>query len=98
MSSRRARVLGVGLVLGLVLHAWALPALVDHGVAGALLAGGGHIGTIAAAAAVLLLRLVGAVAVALIPVVLVGALMSHLTRPGTLRPPRARGPTPDPGP
>jgi hypothetical protein len=62
---------GLGLLIGLV-HALAARALVDHGVAGALLAGGGGWSTVAAAAGFLLFRLASVVALAAVPAMLVG--------------------------
>lgn len=66
-------ILGAALV-----HALAARALIDHGVAGALLAGGGGWGTIAAAAGFLVFRLACVVAVATVPAVL---LWRWLSRP-----------------
>lgn len=61
---------GLGLLVGLA-HALAARGLVDHGVAGALLAGGGGWSTVAAAAGFLLLRLVSFVALAAVPAMLI---------------------------
>jgi uncharacterized membrane protein len=61
---------GLAALIGLV-HALAARALVDHGVAGALLAGGGGWGTVVGAAGFLLFRLASVVAVATVPAVLV---------------------------
>jgi hypothetical protein len=65
-----AALAGLGLALALV-HALAARALIDQGVAGALLAGGGSWSTVAAAAGFLLLRLACFVALAAVPAVLV---------------------------
>lgn len=67
---RLAMLAGLGLALALV-HALAARALIDHGVAGALLAGGGGWSTVAAAAGFLLFRLACLVALATVPAVLV---------------------------
>ncbi|MCA9655531.1 MAG: hypothetical protein KC501_36785 [Myxococcales bacterium] len=68
MSPRRRRsALLLGLLLAPLAHALALRALLDHELAGALLAGGGGWSSVLAAACVLLLRLLGFVALALAP-------------------------------
>ena len=71
---RRWRGLAVLVVLGsvaAVVHGLAASALVDHGVAGALLAGGGGWTTVASAALFLLFRLSCFVALAATPALLV---------------------------
>lgn len=73
---------GVVLVLG---HALWARCLVDHGVAGALLAGGGEWTTVVAAAGFLLFRLAGFVALAAVPAVLV---WRWTARPERFEPPR----------
>lgn len=65
---RWAWLLGLGLAAALM-HTLAAGAMVDHGVAGALLAGGGGWGTVLAAAGFLLLRLVCFVALACVPAI-----------------------------
>ncbi len=71
---RLAGLTGLGFATPLV-HELAARALIDHGVAGALLAGGGGWDTVLAAAAFLLLRLACFVALAAVPAVLVGFLV-----------------------
>ena len=71
---RRWRGLALLVVLGTLaalVHALAASALVDHGVAGALLAGGGGWGSVASAALFLLFRLSCFVALAVAPALLV---------------------------
>lgn len=69
---------GVLAVLGIALaHALAARILIDEGVAGALLAGGGGWGTIAAAAGFLVFRLACMVAMAAVPAVLVWRWLSR---------------------
>lgn len=78
MKNPRRRAWGLVLlvVLGPLVHALAARALIDHGVAGALLAGGGGASTVIAAAGFLLLRLVGFLAWASLPAALLAALYS----------------------
>lgn len=62
-------------------HRLAAAALVDHGVAGALLAGGGDLWTIIAAAAFLLLRLAVFTALGCAPAVLAAWAYRSITAP-----------------
>jgi len=70
--------LALMLVLGFAVHELAARALIDQGVAGALLAGGGGWLTVVAAAAFLLLRLAAFVVVASLPVLLMRPIYSLL--------------------
>ncbi len=77
-TRRRRVMLALVVVLGFVIHELAARALIDHGVAGALLAGGGGWLTVVAAAAFLLLRLAAFVVVASLPVLLLRPIYSSL--------------------
>jgi hypothetical protein len=78
---RTLAVLG-GLSLGVyIVHALAARALIDHGVAGALLAGGGGWGTISAAVGFLVLRLACFVGLAVVPAWLVWKASSARIEP-----------------
>lgn len=68
--------LGLGAAAPLV-HEFAALAMIDHGVAGALLAGGGGVTTVAAAALFLLFRLACFVALAAVPAVVVRAWLAR---------------------
>lgn len=78
---RRPTMMRVMLVLGLgaagvLVHEFAALALIDHGVAGALLAGGGGVATVAAAALFLSFRLACFVALAAVPATVVWVAMA----------------------
>lgn len=68
---RRLAWLGIACGIAALVHALATRALVDHGVAGALLAGGGGWSTVAAAALLLAFRVACAVALAAVPAIVV---------------------------
>ncbi len=76
MTKRLGQGIAVSLVMvaGLLAHEWGGVALIDHGVAGALLAGGGGHGSVLAAASFVVLRLVGTGLLAMVPVLVVARL------------------------
>lgn len=73
---RPVMLLGLGVAAPLV-HQLAALAMIDHGVAGALLAGGGGVATVAAAALFLSFRLACFVALAAVPAVVVRAWLAE---------------------
>ncbi|MEM7157243.1 MAG: hypothetical protein AAF799_30600 [Myxococcota bacterium] len=80
MTLRRTMALATaGLLVAFGLHHWAAGALIDHGIAGALLAGGGGLGSILLAASFMLLRVVGTLVLALLP----AAILAIRTRRGS---------------
>lgn len=73
MNRRAFIIAALALLLALGFHHWAGRALIDHGIAGALLAGGGGIPSVLLAASFMALRVIGTIALALLPVAIVAA-------------------------